>query len=126
MSIAKLMQNSISWCRDVIEEFGKGVYKLLVRIVEMLLAGLGVSKTSKTSRMLKGNLVQMLRLGSYEPCLQPEMVVGFEPHLDHSFLTALVQDNIGGLEVNKDGQWYKVAPIPGAIVIILGDQIQVN
>jgi hypothetical protein len=43
MSIAKLMQNRISWCRHVIEEFGKGVYKLLVRIVELLLAGLGVS-----------------------------------------------------------------------------------
>jgi len=102
------------------------VYKLLVRIAELLLAGLGVSKTSKTSRMLKGNLIQMLRLGYYEPCPQPEMVVGFKPHLDHTILTALVQDDIGGVEVNKEGQWYKVAPIPGAIVIILGDQIQVS
>jgi isopenicillin N synthase-like dioxygenase len=126
MSIAKLMQNRISWCRHVIEEFGKGVYKLLVRIVELLLAGLGVSKTSKTSGMLKGNLIQMLRLGSYEPCPQPEMVLGLKPHLDHTFLTALVQDDIGGLEVNNDGQWYKLAPIPGAIVIILGSQIQVS
>ncbi|CAM6015184.1 unnamed protein product, partial [Sphagnum balticum] len=110
--------------KHVIEEFGKGVYKLLVRILELLLAGLGVSKTSKTSRMLKGNLMQMLRLASYEPCPQPEMVVGFKPHLDHTFLTALVQDDIGGLEVNNNSQWYKVAPIPGAIVIILGSQIQ--
>jgi flavonol synthase len=110
--------------KDVIEDFGKGVYKLLVRIVELLLAGLGVSKTSKTSGMLKENLIQMLRLGSYEPCPQPEMVLGFKPHVDHTFLTALVQDDIGGLEVNKDGQWYKVAPIPGAIIIILGNQIQ--
>jgi isopenicillin N synthase-like dioxygenase len=102
------------------------VYKLLVRIVELLLAGLRVSKTSKTNRMLKGNLIQLLRLGSYEPCPQPEMVLGFKPHLDHTILTAMVQDDIGGLEVNKDGQWYKVAPIPGAIVIILGDQIQVS
>ncbi len=102
------------------------MYKLLVRIAELLLAGLGVSKTSKTSRMLKGNLIQMLRLGSYEPCPQPEMVLGLKPHLDDTILTTLVQDDTGGVEVNKEGQWYKVAPIPGAIVIILGDQIQVS
>jgi len=39
------------------------------------------------------------------------------------FSLRLVQDDTGGLEVNKDGHWYKVAPIPGAIIILLGDQI---
>jgi hypothetical protein len=63
------MQNSISWCKDIIEEFGKGVYKLLVRIVELLLARFEVLKTSKTSDMLKGNLIQTLHLGHYKPCL---------------------------------------------------------
>jgi flavonol synthase len=110
--------------KDVFEEFGKGVYKLLTRIAELLLVGLGISTTSKTSGMLKGNLIQTLRLGHYEPCLQPEMALGHTPHLDHTLLTALVQDDTGGLEVNKDGHWYKVAPIPGAIIILLGDQIQ--
>jgi len=88
MGIAKLMQNWISWHRDVFEEFGKGVYKLLTRIAELLLAGLRIPTTSKTSRMLKGNLIQTLRLGHYEPCLQPEMALGHTPHLDHTLLTA--------------------------------------
>jgi len=91
--------------------------------VELLLAILGVSKTSKTSGMLKGNLIQTFHLGQYKPCLQPEMTLGHTPHLDHILLTTLVQDDIGGLKVNKDGHWYKVAPIPSVIIILLGDQI---
>lgn len=102
------------------------MYKLLTRIAELLLVGLGISTTSKTSGLLKGNLIQTLRLGHYEPCLQPEMALGHTPHLDHTLLSALVQDDTGGLEVNKDGHWYKVAPIPGAIIILLGDQIQAS
>lgn len=43
-------------------------------------------------------------------------------HTDYGSLTLLYQkDTVGGLEVNLDGQWVPVAPIPGSFVVNIGD-----
>jgi isopenicillin N synthase-like dioxygenase len=36
-----------------------------------------------------------------------------------------MQDDVGGLQVYKDGYWHDVAPIEGAFVINTGDMMQV-
>ncbi|KAL0774644.1 hypothetical protein Bca101_039796 [Brassica carinata] len=43
---------------------------------------------------------------------------------DRSFLTILLQDHIGGLQVLQDGCWVDVPPVPGALLINLGDFLQ--
>ncbi|KAL0784934.1 hypothetical protein Bca101_001179 [Brassica carinata] len=44
--------------------------------------------------------------------------------LDNSFLTILLQDNIGGLQILHQDSWVDVSPIPGALVINMGDFLQ--
>jgi len=51
-------------------------------------------------------------------------VMGIRSHVDHTLISGLVQDDTGGLQVEKDGQWHGVAPLPGAIVILMGAAIQ--
>ncbi|KAL0285662.1 UNVERIFIED_CONTAM: Flavonol synthase/flavanone 3-hydroxylase [Sesamum angustifolium] len=60
----------------------------------------------------------------YFPATETENV-GLTEHEDGNCITLVVQDEVGGLEVKKDGNWIPVVPCPGAIVVNLGDVIQV-
>ncbi|KAL9223951.1 hypothetical protein vseg_000033 [Gypsophila vaccaria] len=58
----------------------------------------------------------------YPTCPHPESVLGVKPHSDGTYMTVLLPDDqVDGLQVLKDEQWYKVPVIPGALFINLGD-----
>ena len=46
-------------------------------------------------------------------------------HTDAGVLTVLLQDEVGGLQVEANGTWIDIAPSPGALVINIGDMSQV-
>ncbi|XP_065566440.1 uncharacterized protein LOC136031088 [Artemia franciscana] len=47
-------------------------------------------------------------------------------HTDYGTFTLLFQDNIGGLEVlTKNKQWVEAKPIPGALLVNVGDLLQI-
>ena len=55
----------------------------------------------------------------------PTNIMGLEGHTDYGFLTLLVQDDVGGLEVlDCDNRWCPVVLIPGTLVCNLGDLIE--
>ncbi|KAF5199433.1 1-aminocyclopropane-1-carboxylate oxidase-like protein [Thalictrum thalictroides] len=69
----------------------------------------------------------------YPTCPDPELTVGIGKHSDIGILTVLVQDDVGGLliklqedgEFGKKGEWIQVPSIPGALVINIGDALQI-
>jgi len=68
----------------------------------------------------------MLRFNYYPPCPMPDHVLGLKTHADGSTITFLLQDKeVEGLQVLKDDKWFKVPIIPDALVINVGDQIEV-
>jgi len=62
----------------------------------------------------------------YPPCPQPELTVGLPKHADSDFLTVLLQDQIGGLQVLHQDHWVDVPPTPGALVVNIGDLLQAS
>lgn len=56
---------------------------------------------------------------------EPEADLGIHHHADAGGLTVLLQDEVGGLQVYRDGFWYDIPTIEGAITINTGDMMQV-
>ncbi|OMO79130.1 Oxoglutarate/iron-dependent dioxygenase [Corchorus olitorius] len=50
---------------------------------------------------------------------------GLTQHEDGNCITLVFQDEAGGLQVRKDGEWIPVIPSQGTLVVNVGDAIQV-
>ncbi|CAN1311968.1 1-aminocyclopropane-1-carboxylate oxidase homolog 1 [Linum perenne] len=60
----------------------------------------------------------------YPPCPQPELALGCVHHTDIDFLTVILQDEVGGLQVLHHNSWIDVPYVPGAMVVNIGDMLQ--
>lgn len=49
---------------------------------------------------------------------------GVGAHNDSGILTALLQDDVGGLQVETAGGWIDATPIPGAFIINIGESLE--
>lgn len=66
------------------------------------------------------------RFNYYPKCPRPELVHGVKPHADASAITVLLQDEVEGLKLQKDDQWFRVPTIPQAFLINAGDLVEVT
>ncbi|KAG0556234.1 hypothetical protein KC19_11G037200 [Ceratodon purpureus] len=76
-------------------------------------------------RDLFGDFEQSLRVNYYPSCPQPELVLGLRSHTDPVVFTALLEDQTRGLQVKNGEKWVTVDPEPDAVVIFVGDQLQI-
>ncbi|TMW87815.1 hypothetical protein EJD97_019436 [Solanum chilense] len=66
------------------------------------------------------------RFNLYPKCPKPDKILGVKAHADASIITTLLQDKeVEGLQVLKDGKWYGVPTIPHALLINIGDQLEI-
>ncbi|KAK8946321.1 Flavonol synthase/flavanone 3-hydroxylase [Platanthera zijinensis] len=65
-----------------------------------------------------------MTINYYSPCPQPELALGLQSHSDMGVISLLIQDDVGGLEVLKDGEWILAKPSSDAIIVILADQTE--
>ncbi|XP_044400701.1 protein SRG1 [Triticum aestivum] len=68
----------------------------------------------------------LARLGYYPPCPRPDLVLGFKPHYDGGALSILfIEENVGGLQVLRNGKWYNVLAKPCTLLINIAECIEI-
>ncbi|EPS71522.1 hypothetical protein M569_03236, partial [Genlisea aurea] len=110
---------------ETLEEYSEEIGKLCNRLLRYIAISLKLK--SDVFEKMFGLPVQAIRMNYYPPCPRPDLVLGLSPHSDGSALTVL-QQGIGnpvGLQILKQGKWIPIKPIPNALVINLGDTIEV-
>lgn len=96
---------------------------LAEKLLRLISESLGLP--SSCIRDAIGEFYQNITVSYYPPCPQPELTLGLQSHSDMGAVTLLIQDDVGGLEVLKDGKWILVNPLCDAIFVILADQTEV-
>lgn len=67
--------------------------------------------------------LRLIYYPSQDGPIDPDQI-GIGAHTDYECFTLLLQDEVGGLQVgNRQGEWIKATPIPGAIIINIGDML---
>lgn len=66
------------------------------------------------------------RFNYYSCCQRPDLVLGLKAHADGSGYTIILQDDVEGLQVLKDKNWVTVPTISDALLILMGDQMEVG
>lgn len=98
--------------------------KLTMSIMELLGVSLGVGKDHY--RDFFQDCGYIMRLNYYPRCPEPELTQGTGPHSDTVALTILQQEEVEGLEVFTGGSWQSILPVPGSLVINIGDTFMVQ
>ncbi|XP_077253982.1 gibberellin 2-beta-dioxygenase 8-like [Tasmannia lanceolata] len=105
--------------RSTIWEFASAASSLALRISVILAENVGQDSTFFVNNCSSSS--GYLRLNRYPPCPISSEVYGLIPHTDSDFLTILSQDQVGGLQILKDGRWITINPIPDALIVNIGD-----
>ncbi|KAF7080599.1 hypothetical protein CFC21_084653 [Triticum aestivum] len=104
--------------RQVMKEFAAEIEKLAEKVLEQ-----GYLKRAFTGS--RGPTFGT-KVSSYPPCPRPDMVDGLRAHTDAGGVILLFQDDqVSGLQLLKDGAWVDVPPMRHAIVVNIGDQLEV-
>lgn len=97
--------------------------KLAQMILGLISESLGLPCSSIEEAV--GEIYQNITISYYPPCPQPELTLGLQSHSDFGAITLLIQDDVEGLQLYKDGQWLTVPPISDAILVLIADQTEV-
>jgi isopenicillin N synthase-like dioxygenase len=110
--------------RQVVGTYATEARALALRLLEAISESLGLERSHMVAAM--GRQAQHMAVNYYPPCPQPELTYGLPGHKDPNAITLLLQDGVSGLQVRRGDRWVAVNPVPNALVINIGDQLQVR
>nr|AYC63498.1 2-oxoglutarate-dependent dioxygenase [Scoparia dulcis] len=109
-------------CRDSTTEYLSQTKKLGDTLFELLSEALGLKPGHLRAMDCAEGRTFVCHY--YPPCPEPELTMGTSRHTDPAFLTIVLQDEIGGLQVRRGNQYINIPPIHGGLVINIGDMLQ--
>ncbi|KAF5206767.1 2-oxoglutarate-dependent dioxygenase DAO [Thalictrum thalictroides] len=107
---------------EIVNSMTKKMYELNLTILKLLMESYGVEKYY-SSHVDNSDII--FRAMKYKAPNSNDSEIGLQPHVDKSCLSILCQDSVQGLEVlSREGNWFRVAPLPGAFTVFIGDALK--
>ena len=115
---------STLYVRETLDNYSSELHRVSINLLRSMAKNLGVNPDKLASMFEDGT--QGVRMNYYPPCVHADKVMGLTPHSDATGLTLLVQVNeVQGLQIKKNGKWVPIKPVPDALVVNIGDIIEV-
>ncbi|KAI9110186.1 hypothetical protein K1719_018628 [Acacia pycnantha] len=109
--------------RGVLEEYSRKILEMTQVVSKGMARSLNLEENCFVNQIGEGPTLQA-RFNYYSPCERPDLVLGLKPHSDSTVFTTLLQDH-EGLQIHKDGKWFTVPSIPHALLVFVGDQMEI-
>lgn len=110
---------------EVAAEYSKRVREVAMTLLQGISESLGLKEGYMEEALNLESGLQILVANLYPPCPQPELGMGLGPHSDHGLLTLLIQNQIGGLQIQHGGKWIPVDTTPYSFVVNVADHIEI-
>ncbi|PWA53060.1 protein SRG1 [Artemisia annua] len=118
------MKVSVSCLLQTLEAYCVEIKKLATVILGQMGKALEMDEDQINELFHDG--FQSMRMNHYPPRPQPNMAMGLSPHSDAGALTIVNQLNTtDGLEIRKDGKWVTIKPLPNALLVNIGDIMEI-
>ncbi|OCH90438.1 Clavaminate synthase-like protein [Obba rivulosa] len=124
MSGANIWPDGIPGFREAVLEYYHAAVQLGQSLFPLFALALGLPEDFFDDKTTKPAAIMRLLYYPPQTGVVDDRVIGIGAHTDYECFTILwQQDDIQALQVlNKDGKWIDAVPIPGTLVINLGDQ----
>ncbi|KAF8404130.1 hypothetical protein HHK36_009010 [Tetracentron sinense] len=121
----RILTKTLSSCREANEEFAKCLRGVVDKLLMNLSLGLGLEGNELKEAVGGDGLEYLLKINHYPTCPRPDLALGLVAHTDMPAITVLVPNDVPGLQVFKDEHWFEAKYIPNALIIHIGDQIEI-
>ncbi|KAM4094401.1 hypothetical protein ACB094_06G192600 [Castanea mollissima] len=116
--------------RQAVLNYSKNTKYLYLMLTEAILESLGLMDITNNEnendefREFKDGS-QLIVVNCYPACPEPDLTLGLPPHSDYGLLTLLLQDEVQGLQIQYEGKWATVEPLPDSLVVNIGDHLEI-
>lgn len=121
--------------RETVVNYSKNTNFLYLVLMGAVLESLGLIETTKSGTETKDASTitlkefeegsQLIVVNCYPACPEPDLTLGLPPHSDYGILTLLLQDQVQGLQIQHQGKWMTVEPLPNSFIVNVGDHLEV-
>lgn len=114
-------------CRSSVDRYSTELAKVASCLLQFMAKDMGLEEPEHLLKVFRG-VPQTMKVTYYPPCVEAGKVLGLTPHTDACGLTLLLHVNdVQGLQMRtEDGKWLPVEPLHGALIVNIGDILEVT